>query len=255
MSKKEQYSLTGIFKYEWIFGDGFLGYGEPEITTKLIEQMNWKPGTRVLDVGSGLGGPAFLMSSKYNAVVTGVDLTQETVDIAIDRKKESGINNVDFYQGDIHQIKWEENSFDVIWSRETLLHVPDKNLLFQKFYSWLTPGGSVMITDYSRRKEQGTDRFEKYVKESGYPLIPSDDYADHIKQAGFTNVQVSDQTDYLIKLLKENIKKFEDNKESFIDRFSEEDYTSFSNRWRLKLDCSMDKDMQWCWFSATKPAS
>jgi phosphoethanolamine N-methyltransferase len=252
MSNKEQYSLNGIFKYEWIFGDGFLGYGEPDTTKNLIEQMSWKPGTRVLDVGSGLGGPAFLMSSKYKAVVTGVDLTKETVQIAKDRQKASGFKNVEFFQGDIHQMEWEEGAFDIIWSRETLLHVPNKDELFQKFHSWLAPGGALMITDYSKSKGRGSDKFENYVKESGYPLIESTTYADHIKQAGFKDVNVKDQSDFLIQLLKENLKKFEDKKQEFIDRFSEEDYTSFKARWELKLDCSLSKDMKWCWFSAVK---
>ncbi|MBS3779539.1 MAG: methyltransferase domain-containing protein, partial [Desulfovermiculus sp.] len=101
MAKDEQYSLTGIYRYEWIFGPGYLGYGEPQVTREIINQMQWAPGTRVLDVGSGLGGPAFLMALEYNARVTGVDLTQQIVDIADQRQKEQGIADVTFLQGDI----------------------------------------------------------------------------------------------------------------------------------------------------------
>ncbi|MFO7877244.1 MAG: methyltransferase domain-containing protein, partial [Desulfovermiculus sp.] len=137
MASGEQYSLTGIYRYEWIFGPGFLGYGEPQVTKEIIDTMNWSPGTRVLDVGSGLGGPAFLMASEYKAKVGGLDLPQQIVDIATQRQKEKGISNVSFHQGDIHEMNWDEGSFDVIWSRETLLHVPDKDALFQKFYRWL----------------------------------------------------------------------------------------------------------------------
>jgi phosphoethanolamine N-methyltransferase len=253
MANSEQYSLTGIYRYEWIFGPGFLGYGEPQVTREIIDKMNWSPGTRVLDVGSGLGGPAFLMASEYKAKVSGVDLTQQIVDIASERQKEKNIGNVSFYQGDIHQMNWGEGSFDVIWSRETLLHVPDKDALFQKFYHWLAPGGAVMITDYARRVGRGSEKFENYIQESGYPLLELEKYADHIRQAGFEQVTIQDQTDYLISILQDQLYKLDSRKDEFISKFSKDDYEYLRSRWQLKLDCCQDGDMKWGWFSAHRP--
>ncbi len=253
MASGEQYSLTGIYRYEWIFGPGFLGYGEPQVTKEIIDTMNWSPGTRVLDVGSGLGGPAFLMASEYKAKVSGVDLTQQIVDIATQRQKEKGISNVSFHQGDIHEMNWDEGSFDVIWSRETLLHVPDKDALFQKFYRWLAPGGAVMITDYARRVGQGSEKFECYIQESGYPLLELEEYADHIRQAGFEQVTIQDQTDYLISILQDQLNKLDSRKDEFISKFSKEDYEYLRSRWQLKLGCCQDGDMKWGWFSARRP--
>ena len=253
MAKDEQYSTTGIYRYEWIFGPGFLGYGEPQVTREIIEQMQWPPGTRVLDVGSGLGGPGFLMATEYQAQVTGVDLTQEIVDIANERLREKNIPGVSFHQGDIHQMHWDEGSFDVIWSRETLLHVPDKDELFRKFYRWLAPGGRVMITDYARCGGQGCKTFETYVQESGYPLMELERYGDHIRQAGFEDVVIQDQTQYLISILAEQLHKLDSRKDEFIDAFSEEDYGYLRSRWQMKLDCCRDGDMKWGWFFARRP--
>ena len=253
MAKDEQYSLTGIYRYEWIFGPGFLGYGEPQVTREIIDQMQWAPGTRVLDVGSGLGGPAFLMASEYQARVTGVDLTQQIVDIAAKRQEEQGIAGVSFLQGDVHQLSWDGGAFDVIWSRETLLHVPDKDALFRKFYHWLAPGGAVMITDYARRVGRGSDKFESYIQESGYPLEELEPYGDHIRQAGFEQVIIQDQTDYLISILQDQLHKLDSRKQEFVNTFSEEDFEYLRSRWQLKLDCCQDGDMRWGWFSARRP--
>ena len=253
MATDKQYSSTGIYRYEWIFGPGFLGYGEPQVTRQIIDSMQWAPGTRVLDVGSGLGGPAFLMAGEYGAVVTGVDLTQEIVDIARERQQGQNIANVSFHQGDIHEMGWDEQSFEVIWSRETLLHVPDKDELFQKFYRWLVPGGAVMITDYARRREQGSEKFENYIRESGYPLVELEEYGNHIRQAGFDHVAIDDQTPYLIQILQEQIQKLDGRKEEFVQDFSDQDYTYLRSRWQLKLDCCLDGDMKWGWFSARRP--
>jgi len=253
MAKDEQYSLTGIYRYEWIFGPGFLGYGEPQVTREIIEQMQWAPGTRVLDVGSGLGGPGFLMATEYQAKVTGVDLTQQIVDIANERLQEKKIPEVSFLQGDIHQMHWDEGSFDVIWSRETLLHVPDKDELFGKFYRWLAPGGRVMITDYARREGQGCKQFESYIQESGYPLMELESYGDHIRQAGFEEIAIQDQTKYLVSILEDQLHKLDSRKDEFVNNFSQEDYEYVRSRWQMKLDCCKDGDMKWGWFSARRP--
>ncbi|WP_027370921.1 methyltransferase domain-containing protein [Desulfovermiculus halophilus] len=253
MANDKQYSTTGIYRYEWIFGPGFLGYGEPQVTRQIIEEMNWQPGIRVLDVGSGLGGPAFLMATEYKARVTGVDLTQQIVDIANQRLQAKDIPDVSFLQGDIHQMDWGEGAFDVIWSRETLLHVPDKDALFQKFYRWLAPGGKVMITDYARKPGQGCDQFESYIQESGYPLLQLERYGDHIRQAGFEQVQIQDKTDLLISILQDQLHRLDSRKEEFIAEFSEDDYAYLRSRWKLKLECCQDGDMKWGWFSGRRP--
>jgi phosphoethanolamine N-methyltransferase len=253
MSDEQQYSLNGILRYEWIFGHGFLGYGEPDVTRELISALDWPSGTRVLDVGSGLGGPDFLMAADYQARVTGVDLTEATVQLARERQQEQGISGVEFVQGDIQALAWEPAAFDVIWSRETLLHLPDKAALFQKFFDWLSPGGSLVITDYARRQGLGSESFEAYVRESGYPLLELDEYAETISRAGFRDTEVQDKSADLIRHLENHLHKLEKDRAAFCRRFSEEDYEYIKGRWQLKCDCCREGDMKWGWFLARKP--
>lgn len=253
MSAEQQYSLNGILRYEWIFGPGFLGYGEPDVTRELISSLAWPPGTRVLDVGSGLGGPDFLMAAEHQARVTGVDLTEATVQLARERQQELGISGVEFLQGDIRFLDWNPASFDVIWSRETLLHLPDKKALFQKFFSWLSPGGSLVITDYARRPGRGSSEFEAYVQESGYPLLELDEYARTISRAGFSDAVAQDKSAELIRYLESHLNKLKKDKEAFCRRFSVEDYEYIKGRWQLKRDCCRQGDMKWGWFLAQKP--
>ncbi len=248
----DQYSMKGILRYEWIFGHGFLGYGEPGVTRKLIENTKWPSGCRVLDVGSGLGGPAFLMACEHDARVTGVDLTKATVDLARQRRDDQGITGVEFIQGDIHHLVWPPESFDVVWSRETLLHVPDKEALFRKFHRWLSPGGALVITDYARRRGRGSDRFEDYVEASGYPLPELDRYRQMLTDAGFVDVSVQDRSETLADLLGEQLEKLETNRAEFCETFSPEDCEYLKERWQLKLDCCRDGDLKWGWFTARK---
>src|SRR6185503_6655189 len=82
-----QYTRKGILRYEKIFGDGYVSTGGPETTQYLCSKLEGvlRPGVKVLDVGSGIGGAMFHLEREYGAVVTGIDLSPEMVAIARER--------------------------------------------------------------------------------------------------------------------------------------------------------------------------
>ncbi len=254
MGENGQYSSRGILRYEWMFGHGFLSYGGADITRRLASQVDWEPGFHVLDVGSGLGGAAFLVAEEHRARVFGVDLTPEIVEIAQDRKAEHPGTNVSFRRGDIHDFNWEPETFDVIWSRETLLHVPRKERLFGKFYRWTRPGGYLIVTDYARRSGKGSPKFEAYVRESGYPLVDLKTYGRVISEAGFEALQTQDQSALLAAQLEEQLGYLKTHRDRFLEQFSENELADCRQRWQLKLDACRSGDMKWGWFLGRKEA-
>ena len=79
-----QYSRTSILRYEKIFGEDYISTGGHATTEDLCARLgsSLRPGVRVLDVGSGIGGAAFHLARAYGAKVTGIDLAEEMVAIA-----------------------------------------------------------------------------------------------------------------------------------------------------------------------------
>ena len=254
MGEKEQYSLRGILRYEWIFGPGFLSYGGAEITRQLAAQVDWKPGFDVLDVGSGLGGAAFLLAEEHQARVLGVDLTPETVDLARTRAAEHTDADVSFRQGDIHDFEWDSQCFDVIWSRETLLHVPRKAELFKKFYHWMRPGGYLLVTDYGRRSGSGSEAFEAYVETSGYPLIDLAAYGRTISEAGFQPLETLDRSAMLVDQLEAQLAYLQAHEDRFLEQFTVDELDQLRRRLQVKRDACRDGDMKWGWFLGRKQA-
>src|SRR3954463_1851167 len=115
-----QYSRAGILRYEKIFGDGYVSTGGPETTAYLCSKLGpaLRPGVRVLDVGSGIGGAAFHLAREYGAVVTGIDLSPEMVAIARERGRRSEApGSVTFLLGDVLEMPFA-GTFDVVWSRD-----------------------------------------------------------------------------------------------------------------------------------------
>jgi phosphoethanolamine N-methyltransferase len=90
--------------------------------------MNLKPGQKVLDVGCGIGGGDFYMAEKFDVHVVGIDLSVNMISFALERA--IGLScSVEFEVADCTTKHYPDNSFDVIYSRDTILHIQVLNMI------------------------------------------------------------------------------------------------------------------------------
>ena len=156
----------------------------------------------MLDVGSGIGGAAFHLAKTFGARVTGIDLAPEMVAIARERAREAqAADSVTFLLGDILTTDFPE-PFDVVWSRDALMHLHDKPRLFSRLHDLLAPGGYLVVTDYARGTGPGSPEFQAYVRSTGYHLVDPASYGKLLEGAGFVDVEVEDATDKFIDIMK-----------------------------------------------------
>ncbi len=88
---------------------------------------------KVLDVGSGMGGPARLLARRYGCHVDGVDLTAELCDVATDLTRRVGLSDkVNLRQGNALDLPFENGSFDVAWTQHVSMNIADKSKLFSE---------------------------------------------------------------------------------------------------------------------------
>jgi phosphoethanolamine N-methyltransferase len=197
------------------------------------------------------------MARHYGSRVHGVDLSSNMISIAVkyqSEMEESVRKVVSFEMSDITKQHFEPNSFDVIYSRDTILHIGDKEDLFNNFFSWLKPGGKLMITDYCRGdKEEYSDDFLKYVHQRGYHLLTVDQYGHLLEKVGFRDVVADDQTSQFINILNTESKQFVEKKRDFLQKFSEADFNYILDGWRAKVERCSDGDQAWGYFTANKP--
>jgi len=139
----------------------------------------------------------------------------------------------------------KKETFDVIYSRDTILHIHDKIALFKLFYEWLKPNGILFITDYCSGPKPHSKEFEEYVKQRRYHLLTPEQYGKAIEIAGFPLVENYDETKKFIDILKEELKRFEENKADFIKEFDEHDYNNIVEGWQSKLIRCNQGDQRW----------
>ncbi|KAJ0989214.1 hypothetical protein J5N97_007570 [Dioscorea zingiberensis] len=246
-----QYKSSGILRYERVFGEGFVSTGGIETTKEFVEKLELKSGQKVLDVGCGIGGGDFYMADKFEVDVVGIDLSVNMISFAL----EGAIGrkcSVEFEVADCTKKEYPDNTFDVIYSRDTILHIQDKPSLFKKFYRWLKPGGRVLISDYCNNSGTPSEEFKEYIKQRGYDLHDVEAYGKMLENAGFHDVVAEDRTNQFIEVLHRELDAVEKEKDEFISAFSQEDYDEIVDGWKAKLKRSSNGEQRWGLFIARK---
>ncbi len=119
-----------------------------EATVELAKRAALRPGLRVLDVGSGIGGSARYLAVEHRCRVTGIDLTPEYVDAANSLAKLVGLEDeVEFRQGSALDMPFEDGAFDVVWTEHVQMNIADKRAFYAEIARVLTPGGRLLFHD------------------------------------------------------------------------------------------------------------
>lgn len=122
-----------------------------EATVELARRASLKPGWRVLDVGCGLGGSARYLAAEHQCQVTGIDLTQEYVDVANALVGMVGLSDkVAFRQASALEIPFDESSFDVVWTQHVQMNIADKGAFYRECARVTRPKGLLLFHDIFR---------------------------------------------------------------------------------------------------------
>lgn len=117
-------------------------------TLELAERMHLGPASRVLDIGSGLGGPARTLAQACGCHVTGVDLTPAFCAAAETLSEWVGLGErTDFRQGDATHLPFEDNSFDAAMTIHAAMNIPDKRKMYAEARRVVAPGGVFAVYD------------------------------------------------------------------------------------------------------------
>jgi arsenite methyltransferase len=156
-----------------------------------------KLGDSVLDLGSGAGNDCFVARAIVGEQgrVTGIDFTDAMLEKARANNAKLGFENVQFIKGDIEDMPFENNQFDVIVSNCVLNLVPNKAKAFSEMIRVLKPSGHFCVSDVVLKGELP----EKLQKDAEMyagcvsGAIDMDVYLEIIKNSGFKNTEIHKQ--------------------------------------------------------------
>jgi SAM-dependent methyltransferase len=140
-------NLDGLTLDDLAPADQFHGGGKAA-TERLARLAQFAPGTRVLDVGGGLGGPARTLAVQFGCRVTVVDLTESYTRAAAAITARLGLaGRVSHRVGDALALDVEPGSFDAVWTQNSGMNIAEKERLYAGFHRVVRPGGLLVVQE------------------------------------------------------------------------------------------------------------
>ena len=180
-------------------------------TVEFAKHLHLHSGMKLLDVGSGIGGPARYFAEAFDCEVHGIDLGREFVDVATSISRRVGLSEmVTFQQASATQMPVAGRSFD----RATMMHVgmniADKRKVFDEVRRALKPDGLFGVYDAMRVGEGNLPYPLPWAMsaETSFVERPAD-YRRYLEGAGFVIESESDRGDFARMLAREMREKIE----------------------------------------------
>ncbi|KAK6334398.1 hypothetical protein TWF730_003612 [Orbilia blumenaviensis] len=185
----------------------------------LLERSNVSTGSRVLDVGCGVGGTSRQLAREHSCTVTGVTISGKQVEIAKRLSNDEAAKlspettgsegpelgewislppgKVRFIELDAEKMgdyfdgtAGKEGDYDAVWISEAMSHLPHKQLFFDNAFKLLKSGGKLVVADWFKAEDLTDKQMEDDIKpiEAGMllpPLCTMSEYVEHAKTAGF----------------------------------------------------------------------
>lgn len=145
----------------WIRGDETKEQAQVQLIEHLAEAAKIQPGQTVLDVGCGTGASSIYLSKKYHAQATGISISAVQVALANQAAAKEKVDAT-FLLMDAEAMKFQQ-SFDVIWSVESISHYQDIPGFFAAAAGLLAPDGTIAVIDWFKNENLTAAQYRREI--------------------------------------------------------------------------------------------
>jgi cyclopropane fatty-acyl-phospholipid synthase-like methyltransferase len=171
-------------------------YHDTDAIRAAANHLGLGPASRVLEIGSGIGGPARYLAHSTGCHVTALELQPKVHAVAADLTQRCGLGGrVLHLCGDALSHPIQDAAFDAMVSWLAVLHIPDRRRLYARLARALRPGGGCYVEDLCMRAPFAVqDQRDLRDIVFGVSVTGIDEHADDLRAADFIDVVATDQT-------------------------------------------------------------
>lgn len=205
----QAYDQKLVTLLETLWGKGYLSPGGDAETRLVLAGLDLA-GAKVLDIGCGTGGCAFFIAEAFKpALVIGVDVEPGVVAAASKQAEARGLaGKVRFEAVRPGPLPFADQSFDLVFSKDAIIHIDDKHAIAREIHRVLKPGGVFAASDWMAGADtQPSPALHRYLELEGlgFGLGSPDRYFAALRAAGFERVSYRDRTAWYRDLTHEEL--------------------------------------------------
>lgn len=219
--------VTGL-QMQW--GTGFLSPGGPAEVAEILDTVD-VAGKSVLDIGCGVGGPAMVIAKDLGAAdVVGIDIEKYLIETAQDNVSAAGLDDrVSMKLVEEGPLPFPDERFDIVFSKDSLIHVPDKSALYKEVLRVLRPGGEFAASDWLRGDDaEDLDGYKEWrsLAVLDFRMQTPAETETEMRNAGLAGIRTNNRSDWYAGIVAQEVAMMRGDewRESFVNAFGEEAY-------------------------------
>jgi phosphoethanolamine N-methyltransferase len=195
---ENEYHDNMVAMLELIWGEGYMAPGGPGNVARLLDGTEPQD-KRILDVGCGVGGPAFEMARTHGAKVVGIDLEAPLIHRAQHAAARHGLEDqCRFETVEAGPLTFDDGSFDIVLSSGALTQTSGAPDIVRDCFRILRPGGFLTCYEWMRTEKEYSEDMLYWFKmeELTFELQTLDAFRDMYEAAGFVDIESIDASEW-----------------------------------------------------------
>ena len=209
------YPADFVDRLEILWGDGFLSPGGPEEVRSIVEGINLTD-KKVLDIGCGTGGVDLVLAGELNAAhVVAIDVQSDLLDRAqarLDSARPDLVGRIDFHLVSPGLLNWPDATFDVVFTKDSLIHITDKEEMYGEVLRVLKPGGVFAASDWlGAENTSSSSDWSRLIEltQHNFHMATADETKAMLQAAGFVDVSTVDRNSWYSEFTKKEVRDLE----------------------------------------------
>jgi len=196
---------------ERLWGEGYLSPGGPDEVRRILEGLDLR-GATILDIGCGTGGIAVSLVEDHGAArVVGIDVEAALCEQARARAERHHLHDrIEIQLVAPGPFRFDDEQFDIVFSKDSIVHIPDKESLCRDAFRILRSGGWFVASDWLIAHDgEPSEAMRRYIaaEDLDFAMASPRRYLEALTAAGFVDIELRNRNRWYREVARDELER------------------------------------------------